>query len=384
MNDRDFEAYIKEKLYDLTEPVEPGNWETFLAIQRGRKRKKMIYRYFVYSTAVAAAVLLFLLLQPPTATLPDSAGEPVGTLSENIPAALDSVPTMQPSDSLYHREQKPPHAEPIRIIQSDTPLLAVATDINEETVELPVIIYDPDISEKEELPDPIIFYDNPPEVSLHKRHAVSEGWSISVSSSYSSAVGEAPFSPTVQTMTGRTRMFSTQNVYNYQESDVLSFFPPMSIGLNFQKELYTWLSVGVGVNYTLLQSKYSNSYHYIGEEYTIRQSLHYVGLPVAALVHFIHQPKWHVYASAGGMVEKAVTAYSSASSRFSDNSESTYVKGLQWSVQAGLGVEVWLSPMLGVYLEPGVGYFFDCKQPRSIRTVQPTQFKAEVGLRVRI
>ncbi|MCL2728347.1 MAG: hypothetical protein FWD56_08195, partial [Bacteroidales bacterium] len=66
------------------------------------------------------------------------------------------------------------------------------------------------------------------------------------------------------------------------------------------------------------------------------------------------------------------------------NSENFYVQGLQWSVNASLGVELFLSNKIGIYLEPGMGYFFDCKQPRSIRTIQPAQFKAEFGLRMRI
>ena len=91
-----------------------------------------------------------------------------------------------------------------------------------------------------------------------------------------------------------------------------------------------------------------------------------------------------MYASTGGMVEKAVTAYSSSTSKYTRSSENSYVPGLQWSIHAGLGVEVPLFSFLGLYLEPGVGYFFDNNQPRSIRTIQPAQFKAELGLRIRI
>ena len=180
-------------------------------------------------------------------------------------------------------------------------------------------------------------------------------------------------------------MFSLQNGIDgsdTQEDAVLTFSPPISVGLNFQKELNRWFSLGVGVNYTLLQSK--SSYTYFGGPYTNRQSLHYVGLPVSALFTFVQQQRVRAYASVGGMVEKAVTAHSASWSKYTRSSERSYVQGLQWSVQASLGVEVPLFHLFGLYFEPGIGYFFDNEQPRSIRTVQPAQFKAEFGLRMRI
>jgi len=39
---------------------------------------------------------------------------------------------------------------------------------------------------------------------------------------------------------------------------------------------------------------------------------------------------------------------------------------------------------MGIYIEPTVSHYFDNNQPKSIRTVQPTQFRMELGIRFRI
>ena len=55
--------------------------------------------------------------------------------------------------------------------------------------------------------------------------------------------------------------------------------------------------------------------------------------------------------------------------------------GLQFSVDAGLGVEFLLSRRVGLYVDPGVSYYFPCNQPRSLRTEKPLLLNFDVGLR---
>lgn len=396
-----FEDYLKERLYNHIEQIEPDGWDVFLAHQRARKHRKMIYRRSLYGTAVAASVLLFLFLLPGTITPPDTAAPTISLLNPtSMRRSLDSLHVEDTEQSMvddvrmaYLDVRKEAKVAVDVVIEKEMVMPVIEEEVQKQVVnsvsdstekQVAVSQLDPQQSGNNQL-NIHFAYEKESEVSPRKRNNVSEGWSIAVASAYSNAAGEAPFAPVMQIMTARTRTFSTPvGLSDNQERTALSFAPPISIGINFQKELYSWLSVGVGVNYTLLQSKFSNSYNYYGENYTIRYYLHYVGLPVSALFYLVHQPKLHVYASAGGMVEKAVTAYSTFSSKYSNNSENSFVKGLQWSVYGGLGAEVLLSRMFGVYFEPGMGYFFDCKQPQSIRTVQPAQFKAEIGLRVRI
>ena len=51
------------------------------------------------------------------------------------------------------------------------------------------------------------------------------------------------------------------------------------------------------------------------------------------------------------------------------------------SCGAGVGVEFRLSGKLGLYLDPGVRYYFPNSQPKSIRTDKPFMFNFDAGLR---
>ena len=393
MSNIDFEAHIKERLYNHAEPVDPESWEVILAKQKAHKRRQLMSKCTFYgATMAAAAVILFFMLRTPDTDLSippyrhvQVVGLPDSVYMQTAEQALEQDdPAMMPTDFMTQV-----------IPEKRTTLIAVATldSMDKQMAAPPSDSRSPSdtlsLADAPSRPEPNTRYEaaQHPDLFRQRRPAVSDKWAIALVTAYSNAAGKAPFVPMTQVMSGKTRLFSLQSSgqeMENQDASALSFAPPISIGVNFQKEIYPWLSIGVGMSYTLLQSKFSSSYSYMGGPYTTRQSLHYVGFPVTALVQFVHQPNVRAYAFAGGMVEKAVTAYYTSSSKYTSSSENKYVKGLQWSLQAGLGVEVPLSHFFSVYVEPGVGYFFDCEQPRSIRTVQPTQFKAEFGLRMRI
>jgi hypothetical protein len=58
--------------------------------------------------------------------------------------------------------------------------------------------------------------------------------------------------------------------------------------------------------------------------------------------------------------------------------------GVQMSAAIGLGAEFGLTQYLGLYIDPSLRYYFDCDQPKSIRTAQPLMFSVEAGLRFRL
>ena len=60
------------------------------------------------------------------------------------------------------------------------------------------------------------------------------------------------------------------------------------------------------------------------------------------------------------------------------------VDGVQTSVNLGIGVEFLLGKHLGLYIDPSLRYYFDCGQPKSIRTAQPLMMGFEMGLRVNL
>ena len=138
-------------------------------------------------------------------------------------------------------------------------------------------------------------------------------------------------------------------------------------------------SVATGVTYSYLVSQYDILVKKVLYEGAYNQ-LHYVGVPVSLSYRFVQTPHVGVYASVSGAAEKCV----GQRYVFGSNVASEKVKGLQWSAKAGIGVEYWFIPHMGIYFDPSLVYFFDNKQPLSIRTQQPLQASFEVGLRFKI
>ena len=161
-----------------------------------------------------------------------------------------------------------------------------------------------------------------------------------------------------------------------------TFYLPISVGLQVKFPITDRLSVGTGLTYSYLVSKYEATVK--GELFpNTYNQLHYLGVPLNISFDFLHSKHFAAYASIGGMAEKCL------SSRYVYGSHVDHedVDGLQYSVMAGIGVEYWFVPRLGIYLDPSLVYYIENSthpQPLSIRTAEPTQIRFEAGLRFRL
>ncbi len=164
---------------------------------------------------------------------------------------------------------------------------------------------------------------------------------------------------------------------------------PMSFGLG-AKIIFTprW-SLGIGVNYTLLTRTFSGTYTEVTDEGTtstpyskIRNNQNYIGIPINVYYSILKSKAVDFYAYAGGTGEKCV------GNKYHMDGGPNYkesVKGLQFSANAGLGVEFIVADMVGIYIDPSIRYYFENdKQPKSIRTAQPFTFGFELGFRIRL
>ena len=112
----------------------------------------------------------------------------------------------------------------------------------------------------------------------------------------------------------------------------------------------------------------------------IKNTQHYIGIPVNAYYNIVSKDFINFYAYAGGTVEKCVgNRYQVQTSPVINHHES--VKGVQLSANAGIGVEFLLGKHVGIYLDPSLRYYFNCRQPKSIRTAQPLMLGFEAGVR---
>ena len=162
---------------------------------------------------------------------------------------------------------------------------------------------------------------------------------------------------------------------------------PLSFGAGVKLRFTDRWSLGMGVNYTLLTSRFSGKYTKVTDGVAslpisseIKNQQHYIGIPVNVYYNIVSRDFINFYAYAGGTVEKCVAnRYQVQTTPIINHSES--VKGVQLSANAGIGVEFLLGKYVGLYLDPSLRYYFRGSQPKSIRTAQPLMLGFEMGLR---
>ena len=163
---------------------------------------------------------------------------------------------------------------------------------------------------------------------------------------------------------------------------------PLSFGVGTKIGFNSRWSLGVGINYTMLNRKFYGDYTKVEDsriesiKSDIRNTQHYVGIPVNAYYNIVENKFVNFYAYAGGAVEKCVSDEYRVMAK--DILHKERVAGVQASANIGIGAEFMLGNHLGIYIDPSARYYFNCNQPKSIRTAQPLMLGFEMGLRVRL
>lgn len=151
---------------------------------------------------------------------------------------------------------------------------------------------------------------------------------------------------------------------------------PIRLGIKLSYPLNDRLSLQSGVGYTLLKSDLSYSSMQIG------QQLHYIGVPLGLRYQLWNSGRFSLYGAVGAMLEKCVKNSSELPSAFTDAALINTEKPWQCSLNAALGAEYRLDKAIGIYLEPGVGYFFeDGTSVEHYYTEHPLVPSLEIGLR---
>ena len=163
---------------------------------------------------------------------------------------------------------------------------------------------------------------------------------------------------------------------------------PVSLGTGVKLDFNKHWSLGIGLNYTLLTSKFNGKYIKVDEagnpetpiSANIRNAQHYIGIPINAYYNIMSHDFINFYAYAGGAVEKCIlNKYEVQTSPMIIHKEDP--KGVQLSANLGVGVEFMINRYLGIYIDPSLRYYFKCDQAKSIRTAQPLMLGFEMGFR---
>lgn len=169
------------------------------------------------------------------------------------------------------------------------------------------------------------------------------------------------------------------------DTDVRHRFP-VRAGVTVSYSLSDRFAVESGLSYTNLTSDIregSENHYYAGQ-----QRLHYIGMPLNLKYRILSWRRLDVYASSGILVEKCVSAkidkeYVISHQGVGRGKEDIRDKPLQLSVGCAAGVQYNLVNLLGVYVEPGMNYYFNDGSPlQTIYKEKPLNFNFNIGLRL--
>ena len=163
-------------------------------------------------------------------------------------------------------------------------------------------------------------------------------------------------------------------LYNYEE--ITKHHQPMTFGLSLSYPLNSRLSLLSGITYTKLSSDFIQKMN--DTKVVNEQVLHDVGVPLRVSYKLLSWNGLSLYGIAGGAADFNVKA--------TYTTEGVKGKGkkdrVQFSADAAAGVQYQVLPQMGLYVEPGVKYYFDNKG--AVNTFfkdHPTNFNLQVGVR---
>ena len=163
---------------------------------------------------------------------------------------------------------------------------------------------------------------------------------------------------------------------------------PVRVGFNVAYRLTDRLSVESGVSYTRLSSDMKDG---TKDNYSSgSQKLDYIGVPLNVKYRAFGYRRLSVYTSAGLLTEKCVSGkttheYVISGEKKKHEAEDVAAKPWQLSVNAALGAQFDVLRNVGVYVEPGVSYYFDDRSTLStIYKEKPLNFNLNLGVRYTI
>lgn len=384
MTSKDFDKIFQQKLSQHSTPVDGGVWSAIESSLDSRKAAPVGFWRYAVSAVALLIIALFVFKPEPINQLPIEKTEKSG-MSELVAEAAS------PSED----ESPAPVLEPVTIAANESvELVAEAVTETEAVGAVAEIIAEEvseTVSEAEAVAEPVA------EVDAEAYTVAGTGagavQQVSVGANRKRVISYSLFSNIAAknsiTATSSRLGVMASSAVSYSNSAMRSMelisqaehSLPLNLGIQAQVGLGKKMAVGIGFSYTMLKSRYeallNKKFH------NVKQTLHYIGIPVNFYYNFLESNYLKLYANAGGTIEKGVSAkYHLSSYDGTSFQAKASLEGLQYSANLGLGLEYAFSELCGVYLEPNAVYFIDSRVPASIRTDQPFQLKAEIGFRL--
>ena len=394
-NINEFDLMMKSILDEGREEVPAGVWERVsegLDKVAASERKPAAVIWFrragIAAAAAAAAIAVGVVLNHDTeeTLLPDTGDSSLVAVVEQETSTEDHAVTVEERAEAVTMLADAAKSSAVRKPVSEIPATAqefIESQVTDSSVE--TVTAEPQTKEQDKVEEERIYF---PEDWGEEKETYRPSTSIVLSglAGTNSAQGQNRLSPqkapVVTPAPDKTGVEETSTKSTYGI--------PVSAGVGVKIGLSPRWAVGIGANYTMLNRTFYGKYTKVNPDGTISSSTssdirniqHYVGIPANVYFNIISQDRVSLYTYGGGSVEKCISDdYNVLSTAISHKEK---VDGLQFSANAGIGVEFAIGKNLGIYIDPSLRYYFDNGQPESIRTVQPLMFGFEMGLRVNL
>lgn len=124
---------------------------------------------------------------------------------------------------------------------------------------------------------------------------------------------------------------------------------PVALGLQVGVRVSPRITLTTGVVYTKATSDFKS------DDFEATQTLHYVGVPLGVNYEVWGTKRLHTYVTVGGEGDVNVA---NKTERYGEDVE-TRKDRMQWSSNASVGVQYDIVSEMGLYVEPGMKYYFD-------------------------
>ena len=163
---------------------------------------------------------------------------------------------------------------------------------------------------------------------------------------------------------------------------------PVKAGLSIRYQLNDKFGIESGLTYTYLSSNLTSGTD--KNLYETEQSLQYMGIPLNVNYNIWNNKQFTFYVSTGGLVEKLVAGEYNTNYIIDNKIVSTEQKKIKenpllFSLNSSLGLQVNVSSYLGLFVEPGLGYYID--NGSNIETIykeKPFNYNLKFGVRVNL
>lgn len=154
---------------------------------------------------------------------------------------------------------------------------------------------------------------------------------------------------------------------------------PISVGMQVGFHLLPKLKLSTGLVYTKVSSDFISG---VSDTRTVStQDLHYIGIPLNLSYSVWEYKGLHTYVTAGGEGAVNIKNHTETDGEVKESKRDK----IQWSTNASVGIQYDFIPQLGVYVEPGMKYYFDNgSQIENIFKDKKLNFNIQFGLRFNI